>query len=216
MAVSLIDGSGSTQLKIETSAGRSYQIARPHGYGVGFNTGVLAAALAANASVFIMRMDSGSVVNAYIERLRLQWTTIAAFTTPVTAGRRLALFKGSSSANSSGGTTVTTSGVQKKHSDSPNSECDPVNGGIIHWSTTAALTVTGLTFNAEPIALASLAHLGAAGAYGEFLFEFAASENHPVVLKPGEFLAVRSPVAMDAGGTWQLAGSAHWHENTNL
>jgi hypothetical protein len=83
-------------------------------------------------------------------------------------------------------------------------------------SATAALTVTGITYETTPFAVMTLSHLGAAGAYGEVVFEFAATESAPIVLQPGQLLAIRNPAAMDAAGTWQLGVRVDWHEAVAL
>lgn len=175
------------------------------GFGIAAITGTMAAALGANSSVFVMRLDPSSPVRAFIERLRIQWTTIVAFTTPVTAGRRLGLFRGSGAA-ASGGTALS---VAPPKRTTETSEFNSANGGDMRISTTAALTVAGITFEVEPIRLFSLSHVGAAGGQQEFIWQ---DEGSPIILEPGQLLAVRNPVAMDAAGTWTIVVSADWYE----
>lgn len=178
-------------------------------FSIAATTGTIAAALAANSSVFAMRLDPGASINAYIERIRLQYTTIVAYTTPVTAGRRLALYRGSGAA-ASGGTSITT--VAKKDSTSIDSEIETAQGGDARIATTGALTVTGITYETNQIAEASLTHVGAAGGFIEEVWEFSAPRSAPIVLAPGQLIAIRNPAAMDAAGTWQLAVRVDWHE----
>lgn len=176
-------------------------------------SGTVAAALAANSSVFAMRLDpaAGASYKAYIQRIRLQWTTIVAFTTAVTAGRRLALFRGTGAA-ASGGTS--TPPVKKDTSDG-NSQFLTAEGGDVRIATTGALTVTGITFETDPIRTVSLTHVGAAGAFFEQILEFGVSDaGGPLVLNQGELLAIRNPAAMDAAGTWQLGVTVDWDEGT--
>lgn len=176
-------------------------------------TGTITAAIAANSSFFAMRLDPGAGTKlAFIERIRCQYTTIVAYTTPVTAGRRLALFRGSGAA-ASGGTAITAA-VRKDTANGVASEFDAANGGDMRISSTGALTVTGITYETDPIRTQSLVHAGAAGAVSEWIWEFAATECAPVVLQPGQLLAIRNPAAMDAAGTWQLAVSVDWYEAT--
>lgn len=177
-------------------------------------TGTIAAALGANSSVFAMRLDPGAGTKlAFVERIRCQYTTIVAYTTAVTAGRRLALFRGSGAA-ASGGTGITV-GVRKDTANGVASEFDVANGGDIRIATTGALTVTGITYETDPIRIATLTHAGAAGGYVEWLWEFGAgAESAPIVLQPGQLLAIRNPAAMDAAGTWQLSVSVDWYEAT--
>ncbi len=176
-------------------------------------SGTIAAALAANASVFAMRNDIASPRQVFIERLRVQFTTIVAFTVPITAGRRLSLFRGNGAA-ASGGTGLVP--VRKGSAVGNVSEVDAANGGDARIATTAALTVTGITFETNPVAEMPLTHLGNAGAFQEFLFEFAATESAPLILQPGQLLALRTPVLFDAGGTWQLGVNVAWHEALSL
>ena len=182
-------------------------------YSQGNVTGTVAAALAANASVYAMRCNPGSSKLVRIHRVRLQWTTIVAFTTPVTAGRRLAIFRGVGAA-ASGGTAL---GVtSERDSNSPASQCDSAQGGDQRIASTGALTVTGITFEASPLKTMSLTHVGAAGAYAEAVFEFDDDTGGPLILRPGELMAIRNPAAMDAAGTWQLAVNVDWTEIADL
>ena len=183
------------------------------GRGTGFTvssvTGTVAAALAQNSSVFAMRLDPSAGKNAYIERIRLSYTTIVAYTTPVTANRRLALFRGSGAA-ASNGTEITE--ATKKLASSIDSEFNSALGGDMRIATTGALTVTGITYETNPIRTMSLVHVGSAGNVYDRVFEFGNGETSPLVLEPGQLLAVRNPVAMDAAGTWQLAVDVDWYE----
>jgi hypothetical protein len=172
-------------------------------------SGIIGAAITLNSSFFAMRLDGGSPLRAFVDTIVLRYTTIVAYTTPVTAGRRLALFRGSG-ANTSGGTSIAT--ATPKSTGFSASEFDTASGGAMSISTTGALTVTGITFETAPIAVAPLVHLGAAGAFGEFRFEF----ESPIQLEPGQLIAVRNPVAMDAAGTWQLGVEVHWREAAQL
>jgi len=172
-------------------------------------TGTIAAALAQNSCVFALRNDPGSTKSVYIERVRLVFTTIVAFTTPITAGRRLALFRGTGAATA-GGTPI--ADATKKLASSVDSECSAALGGDIRIATTGALTVTGITFETNPFRTMPLVHVGAAGAVYDRIFEFGNGETSPLVLEPGQLLGVRNPVAMDAAGTWQLSVDVDWFE----
>lgn len=210
MAIELKSGGSSEIAILETGTGAQRQVIVPRGYGYcsAAITGTIGAALGANSSVFAMRLDPSSAKRAFIERIRLEFTSIVAFTTPITAGRRLSLFRGSGAA-ASGGTAMT---AVPKHSTAPGSEFEIANGGDIRISTTGALTVTGITFETAELRALLLVHVGAAGAYTERIWEFAAAECHPIQLEPGQVLAIRNPVAMDAAGTWQLAVNVDWYE----
>jgi hypothetical protein len=208
-------GNAGVIAEVEPNRGlRSSIVCRGEGYSVCATTGTMAAALAANASVFAMRLDpSAGTRLAFIERIRLQWTTVVAFTTPVTVGRRLELYRGSGAAAAAG--TAIAAAAQKSTTDQL-SEFNTAQGGDMRISATAALTVTGITYETTPFAVMTLSHLGAAGAYGEVVFEFAATESAPIVLQPGQLLAIRNPAAMDAAGTWQLGVRVDWHEAVAL
>lgn len=187
-------------------------VSRGPAYAVSAVTGTIAAALGANSSVFAMRLDpgAGASYKAYIERIRLQYTTIVAYTTPITAGRRLALFRGAGAATS-GGTSI--ADAAKKDTADGLSQFKTTEGGAMSIATTAALTVSGITFETDPIRTMSLVHVGAAGAHYETVWEFNASDaGGSQVLNAGEVLAIRNPAAMDAAGTWQLAVNVDWYE----
>jgi len=201
-------GSGSTQTQVESGAARALLIPRGVAFSTTGVTGTMAAALAGNSTVFAMRLDPSSPVLAYIERIRIMYTTIVSYTTPITASRRLALFRGTGAA-ASGSTALVP--VQKS-TTSASSEFLLANGGDIRISATAGLTVTGITYETDPIRTMTLSHVGSAGNYAETLFEFHASECAPIVLQPGQLLAIRNPAAMDAAGTWQMAVNVDWHE----
>jgi hypothetical protein len=179
-------------------------------YSQGNVTGTMAAAIAANAAVYAMRSNPGGSKIVRIHRIRLQFTTVAAFTTPITAGRRLAIFRGVGAAAASGTALGITS---ERDSLSPASQCDIAQGGDQRISATAALTVTGITFEASPLKVMSLTHVGAAGNFFEQVIEFDDDTGGPLILNPGELMAIRNgPSAMDAAGTWQLAVNVDWTE----
>lgn len=211
-----IVGVSTNQLEVEANkAARVSVVPRTptQEYVVSDITGTIAAALAANSAIFAMRLDPGAGRLAFIKRIILDYTTIVAYTTPVTAGRRLAVFRGSG-ASASGGTSIPT--VGQKDSTGGFSECNLAQGGDLRISTTGALTVTGITWETVPLAVFSLVHLGAAGAYQRFVAEWDNALSGPLVLQPGQLLGIRNPAAMDAAGTWQAAVTAEWYEGAAL
>lgn len=182
---------------------------RGYGYGVAGVTGTIAAALAANSPVFAMQVAAqgaqsqpGDRFNAYLDRLRLAFTAIAAFTTPITAGRRLAVFR-ATGGTAAGGTAL---GVASKDTGAPASQVTAMIA--------VAGALTGITgIEANPIAQLDLTAFGTAGARAEFLYELAEPANVEEVLLPGQLLVITNPAVMDAVGTWQLAvNECHWHE----
>jgi hypothetical protein len=192
------------------NAGRVVIVSRGKGFSVSGTTGTVAATLAPNSSLFTMRLDPGAGgIKAFIERVRVEFTTLTAFSVPVTAGRRIGLFR-ASGATPSGGTAIVD--AVPKHSTNDGSEFSAGNGGDIRFATTALLTVTGITF--EPVALRelSLAHVGAAGGFRDAVWEFNAAESMPIQLDAGQLIALRNIPAMDAAGTFQLSVSVDWVE----
>lgn len=179
-------------------------------YTVAAKTGTIAAAATAGSAVFAMRLDPGSAKKAWVETIKLRWTTIVAFTTPITQTRSLVLTRGSGAA-SSGGTSIAT--ATKKDSTYGTSEFDVASGGDIRIATTGALTVTGITWESVNLGELTLVHVGAAGAFYEAVYEFSV-RNHEIELNAGEVLGVRvGPSAMDAAGTWSLGVEVAWRES---
>jgi len=180
-------------------------------YAVAAKTGTVAAAVAAGAAVFAMRLDPGSAKKAWVESIRIRWTTITAFTTPVTATRSIVITRGSGAATS-GGTSIPT--ATKKDSTYGISEFDVASGGDIRIATTGALTDTGITWETVNIGEATLIHVGAAGGFQETVYNFNLLD-HEVELNAGELLGIRvGPSAMDAAGTWVLGVEVNWREST--
>jgi hypothetical protein len=179
------------------------QFGRDYGspYAIAGQTGTMAAALAQDAIVFGMRAAVSSAnaprLPVQVDGVYLAWTTIVAFTTAITAGRRLGLFR-AKDANVTGETALAAVAKWTKNAGADNGlEVAP------RISTTAALTAAGLTREANPLGLLDLTAFGTAGARTEKYFPFLDLED-PLILDPGELLVVSPPVAMDAAGTWQL------------
>lgn len=127
---------------------------RGHGYGVAGMSGIVGAALAQDSVVFALLCgpQAGESVaskrlGVYLERLRVAFTTIVAFTTPITAGRRLGIYRASGGVAATGGAAL---GVAKKDAGAPTSVVADAR-----IATSAALGVAGITREANPIALRS-------------------------------------------------------------
>lgn len=179
-------------------------------YVIATKTGTIGAAAAAGATVFAMRLDPGSPKKAWVESIRLRWTTVVAFTTPITATRSLVLTRGSGAATS-GGTSLPV--ATKKDSLYSASEFDLALGGDIRIASTGALTVTGITWESVNLGELTLVQAGAAGAFYEAVYEFSV-RNHEIEMNPGEVLGIRvGPSAMDAAGTWVLGVEVNWRES---
>lgn len=215
MGVEILLGGTANPLKGDATyqGVRVHQTQRGQSFSVSEVTGTVAAALAANSSVFAMRTNPGATLRAYIQRIRLQFSTIVAFTTPVTAGRRLGVFRGAVAA-ASGGTAITV--ATPKSTTYAASIFDTASGGAMSIATTGALTVTGISYEATPIRVATLAHVGNAGNFVEYVWEFDEQTGCPIILEPGQLIGIRNPAAMDAAGTWQLGVSVDWYEAASL
>jgi hypothetical protein len=181
-------------------------------YTVVSKTGTIGAAAAAGACVFAMRVNPGSTKKAYIDSVRLRFTTIVAFTTAITQTRSLVITRGVGAATA-GGTSLPV--ATKKDTSYGLSQTDISLGGDVRIATTGALTVTGITWESTNIAELTLAHMGAAGAFYEVVYEFSV-RNHPIEMNPGEVFGIRvGPSAMDAAGTWALGVEVAWREGTS-
>src|SRR5690242_14333897 len=148
------------------------------GWSLTGTTGTMAAALAADALVFMMGATADTALATQpnkarrapveIEGFRMTFTAIVAATTPVTAGRRLQLFKASDNAQAlpTGGTALTA--LPKRTLD------QGLDSGLAgaRIATTAGLTVGTFTRGTVPLATFDLTGLGAAGSRADFeLFE---------------------------------------------
>lgn len=200
--MSLLDNNGGNSMAI---------VPRGVGYVLAGTSGAIAAAAAQDSIFFAMRMAAAATAGGQVvvESLRLSFTAIAAFTTPITAGRRLAVYRaGVGSGDPAGGLTLA---AAKKSSASGNRFLAP-NASLISVAMIAnAGPLTGVSAReANPLATLDLVHVGAAGVNTVRTYEFQAPANSPIILQPGELLVVSNPVAMDAGGTWQLSVDAEF------
>lgn len=163
-------------------------------------TGVIAAAAIADSIFWAFRPDYPSSIldtRVVLERLRLQYTCITAFTTPVIAGRELALCTLSQLPTPAGSAS---SIVRKEQLFGEGS-----SAGVALVSNTLPLVYAGDPVDHDDIfARVSLAGYGTAGA--TFIKEWrwdtgsAAMVNVPTD-RP---VAIIAPQAMDAAGTFEL------------
>ena len=192
------------------------------GYTLGGITGTMAAGLGAGAAttgnIFLMRAATAATNTrgALIARMRLQWSTIVAFTTPIEAGRWLGLYKfthpsGAGNGLATGGANV----VPLANNASDSASVFTLVNATPEWAevqiaTTATLVFVGTpTVAATPLRVWSLSHLGAAGANGEVEWTFPT----PIFLARGEGIVLRNGSnALSAGGTWNLGISVDWSE----
>lgn len=110
-------------------------------------------------------------------------------------------------------TAPTYSQINVTGANTADSEMETAQGGDMRISTTGALTVTGITFEAQELGFLSVVHAGTAGAFAEETLDVV---DNPIVLQPGQVLAIRNPVVMDAAGTWQLAVAIEWYEENSV
>lgn len=172
---------------------------RGAGYSLAGVSGTIAAA--SNGYLWTMRFDpaAGAGQLLVLQKLLIQWTTLTAFTTPVTV-RGLTLFRGTG-ATPSGQTQINP--VKRRSSDSASKLID---GRI---AATANITVAGITFETDAIDRFPFTDVGASG--NTRLFERDYSDT-PITLTPGDVLGLTTGGALDAAGTVSLAVSAEWVE----
>ncbi len=159
------------------------------------STGTMAAALGANSLVFAARVSELATGHVLVTRVRIQWTCLLAFTTAVTAGRRIAVRRAAVPAALAASGTVLTAVLH-------NSSDPAVITSDVRIATTAGLTATGVTVEASDLAQIPLAGFGSIGSFQDMVVDLSAN---PIRLGPGEALVLTNPVAMDVVGTWQLA-----------
>ena len=185
-------------------------------------TGTMAAGLGAGAAttgnIFIMRTSTvaTNLKAALISRIRLQWSTIAAFSAPIETGRYIALYKfthpsGSGNGLSTGGASVVPLAANAADTSSVFAAVNATpEWAEVRIATTETLVFTGTpTVAATPLRIWSLSHLGAAGANGEVEWTFPI----PIFLPNGAGIVLRNgPNALTAGGTWNLNVAVDWNE----
>ena len=165
-------------------------------------TGAMAAALADQAAVCVLRYPAAATGKLLVDWIHLHYVTLIAYTTAVTAGRRLTLKRGSGDANASGGADLS---IVRDQSDVSATE-EPLCTGQI--ATTGALTTSGITFETATKARLLLVQAGAAGADYDEIWTF----DDPLILLPGQCVGILAGQAFDAAGTWQLDFKGHCKE----
>lgn len=171
-------------------------------------TGTIAAGLASDGSIWTLRYpeltpqpgNSKQTPRLYIQRIHVQYVCGTAFTTPVTLGRHLKLVRGAptsgTASNPSGGAAWTP--VRKRSDDAGETLC------VGRVATTAALTTTGITFEANVIQRMMLSQAGASGNSYDEAWRFDGIEADPIYLLPGQLLAIQAGATFDAAGTFEL------------
>jgi len=170
----------------------------------------MAAGLTANSSIWTLRYPETAVMpgagpyagkRLYVQRICVQFNTLTAFTTPVTAGRRIHLVRGApTSATASDPTGGAAFTMVRKRSDTSDE-----NLGVGRIATTAALTTTGFTFETSKLRRLNLSHAGNSGAETSVEWRFDGVVADPIYLLPGELLAIQAGANdFDAAGTFEL------------
>lgn len=169
-------------------------------------SGIIAAGTTAGTRLWTYRypetavMPGASKLSKRLHVQRITWTvtTITAFGTPVTAGRRLSVSRGAPTSGTAADPTGGSSFTSVLHrSDQTGLETK----GLLRCGTTAGVTVTGFTFEAPAIRRLSLTGSGAAGAVASAVWQFDGLNGDPIFLLPGELLAGTPVNDLDATGT---------------
>jgi hypothetical protein len=137
-----------------------------------------------------------------LERLRLQFTTITAFTTPVVADRALAF-------GLLDGTPSTGSATLRTQLGKAGLSQFGVFNGTVRMAQTAPLALSGdPPAIADSIGVALLAGYGASGATFDRTWRWDGSETSMISLLPGAVVCLYTPFGMDPGGTFVVAVEA--------
>ena len=174
-------------------------------------TGTIAAALAADGVVWTLRYPETAPMpgagpsgkRLYVQRISVTAVVGTAFTTPVTLGRHLKLVRGAptsgTASNPSGGAAYT---MVRKRSDGAANHGETLGVGRV--ATTAALTTTGITFEANAIRRLAMSGSGSSGSIITATWSFDGVDADPIYLLPGELVALAAGATMDAAGTFEL------------
>lgn len=173
------------------AAGGHYSVA-------GQTSAVVAAALAANTSLMTMRFNPASSRKAYVDRMRVLVGVATVGASAAVAGT-LGLQR-FTTATPTGGTARTVNRLQ----ESAGTATDMFDVR----DSNAALTVTSVVFG--NVVAATLVPLFIAS--GAMWMEWIVEPPRPIVLNPGDGLALRTQVAMAATQTWMYAYTFHWAE----
>jgi hypothetical protein len=166
-----------------------------------WNSAISAAATpGAGSSLFHIRNGGSSTVSCYIRQVRLEIMSLAAATTPQLVDLELIR---TTVADMSGGTAVTAANIGRKLSTTGN----PQISDFRHSTAMAALTTTSVVFGTQ---LATIVRSSLASTATIHEFDFTASG--PVVLRPGEGLAIRNITGIGAAMTWTMKGHIEWDE----
>lgn len=175
--------------------------------GIGFSctgvTGVIAASLAANSSIWVLRngysgQDTASSPVILVDRIRIKTTAISG-AAGVQVGQVVGLYKGNplvTAPTLTGGAAIV---AANKHSlRASGLGTNLTSSGGIRIATTAALTNANVTYDTNPIKREPFIWMTAAGSFQDTVWEFSDAESMQLTVLPGQFLAIRNPSAFPA------------------
>jgi len=164
----------------------------------GQTSAVVAATLAANTTLMSMRFSTTTARKAYITRFRVVLAASTVGTSALVAGT-LGLQRFNTATPTAG--TARTVNRQSIISGNTSDMTDIRDSN-------AALTVTNVGFGSVVSNCIVPLFIGNGPAWYEWVFE----PSVPLILKPGDGLALRTQVVMPATQTWNFSYTAHWYE----
>ena len=161
--------------------------------------GTLAAALAVDAPIAALRHSASANSDLYVEKVEIQSVT---FVAALTAAQRFGFYLQRFDTAALAGGTARVPIDLRAEGDS--------FAGDLRSSDTAALTTAGVSFKAGTWPLLDLFVVGAANErIGPRILDL---REHPLVLKPGDGVALRNLVVWPAAGTAVVEASIQFSE----
>lgn len=184
----------------DKSGSRVALVHRGAGFSIVATSGIIAAGLAQDSLIFSMKHNAIATTKrrVFLSRYVVEFTTITAFAVPVVAARRLSLYRGAGT-TPTGGTPLTPAQM-----DTVTTVPAVDNLVDVRIAAAGGLGAGGFVREANPLDVMSLVHVGAAGGYRDRAYSYHGSAA-PQILNPDEAWVISNPVAMDAGGTFQIA-----------
>lgn len=207
-----IQGFSNVVQEVESASRAGRVVLRPVDYGslgiysLSLQSGVMAAGLAADASVFQFRWTHATNL-ALIKQIRVLGGGIAAFAAG--HGKFDCMIARAFTASGSGGTAATLTGNNNKLRTS----MATMGVADIRISSTAALTAGTWTLDAQPVAQQSFGVTATAGAtlgHANALINTETDSEYPIVLAQNEGINIRATVP--ATGTWAFGVTIRWAE----
>jgi hypothetical protein len=170
-------------------------------YTVRMTTGVLAAALAANAMVAGIREGAAPSRNIYIMRIQASFSWVIAATGSQQFGFYLERF---SAANPTGGSAYVPMRLDTTY---PATEAQDIRASL-----TAALSVSSLVFDGNAVPIMGWTSVAIGTGVLDMPVLWDASEGGPIRLRAGEGIALRNLILWPAAGTGVLTMRWTWEE----